>query len=124
MTSKIQILSEFKTNLVNFLDELIEQFPEEGDLIVLRIFLNDQVPIADIMSTFVRKLLPLKDMVKKRDQSFFLNNNILFEKLNKDKVNHFKTLWLSPKLDSDDRDVIWAWYDLFISIAERYTKAS
>jgi len=122
MTSKIQILTEFKTNLVNFLDELIEQFPEEGDLIVLRIFLNDQVPIADIMKTFVEKLLPLKEVVKKRDERFFLNNNILFEKLNKDKVNHFRTLWTSPKLDSDDKDVIWAWYDLFISIAERYAK--
>lgn len=121
--SKTQILIDFKTNLVNFLDELIEQFPEEGDLVVLRIFLNDQVPIADIMNTFVNKLLPLKETVKRRDESFFLNNNILFEKLNKDKVNHFKTLWTSPKLDTDDRKVIWSWYDLFISIAEKYTKA-
>jgi hypothetical protein len=124
MSSRIQILTEFKSSLVNFLDELIEQFPEEGDLIVLRIFLNDQVPIEDVMNTFVNRLLPLKEIVKKRDESFFLNNNILFEKLNKDKVNHFKTLWTSSKLDNDDRDVIWSWYDLFVSIAERYSKTN
>ena len=120
--SKIQLLSEFKTKLVAFFDELIEQFPEEGDLIVLRIFLNDQIPIADVMDTFVKKLLPLKEVVKRRDESFFLSNDVLFEKLNKDKVSHFKKLWTHPKLDQDDKNAIWAWYDFFISLSEKYAK--
>jgi hypothetical protein len=120
--SKIQILTDFKSSLVNFFDELIEQFPEEGDLVVIRIFLNDQVPIADVMATVVAKLLPLKDLVKKRDESFFINNNVLFDKLDKNKVNHFKTMWKSSKLDQEDRDVIWKWYDLFISLSEKYQK--
>jgi len=120
--SRIQILTDFKSSLVNFFDELIEQFPEEGDLVVIRIFLNDQVPIADVMATVVAKLLPLKDLVKKRDESFFINNNVLFDKLDKNKVNHFKTLWKSSKLDQEDRDVIWKWYDLFISLSEKYQK--
>jgi hypothetical protein len=122
--SKIQILTEFKNSLVSFLDELIEQFPEEGDLVVIRIFLNDQVPIADVMSTMISKLLPLKEMVKKRDDNFFLNNNVLFDKLNKEKVNHFKILWKSDRLDAEDRSVIWRWYDLFINLTEKYQKAA
>lgn len=124
MSSKVQILTDFKTNLVSFLDELIEQFPEEGDLIVIRIFLNDQVPIVDVMENFVKKLLPLKEIVKRRDESFFVNNNVLFENINKEKVNRFKELWLSTKLDQDDKDAIWAWYELFISISEKYVKAT
>ena len=123
MSSKIQILIDFKTSLVNFFDELIEQFPEEGDLVVIRIFLNDQVPIADVMNTVIAKLLPLKELVKKRDESFFINNNVLFDKLDKNKVNHFKKLWRSDKLDAEDRKVIWQWYDLFISLTEKYQKA-
>jgi hypothetical protein len=39
-----------------------------------------------------------------------------------EKVNHFKDLWLSDKLDDNDRDIIWKWMDLFISIADKYYK--
>ena len=62
--SKLQVLIDFKTSLVNFLDELIEQFPEEGDLVVARIFLNDQVPTEQIMNVVICKILPLKELVK------------------------------------------------------------
>ena len=121
--SKLQVLIDFKYSLVNFLDELIEQFPEEGDLVVARIFLNDQVPTEQIMNVVISKILPLKEMVKKKDEDFFINNNILFEQLNKDKVNRFKILWRSDRLDNEDRLVIWRWYELFISLAEKYQKA-
>ena len=123
--SKIQILIDFKTALVNFFDELIEQFPEEGDLVMLRIFLNDQIPIADVMAVFISKLLPLKDIVTKRDVNFFLGAGAasLFEKLDKTKVNYFKILWQSDRLDDSDRDQIWKWYDYFMILAEKYQKA-
>jgi hypothetical protein len=124
MSSKLQILTDFKKNLVSFLDELIQQFPEEGDLIVLRIFLNDQVPIEEVMKSFSEKCIPLKDVIKKRDESFFLNENVLFSKIDQNKVNHFRRLWTSPKLDNEDRNVIWAWYDAFILLAEKYIKSA
>ena len=103
--SKIQILIEFKTALVNFFDELIEQFPDEGDLVMVRIFINDQVPIADVMSVFITRLLPLKEIVSKRDVNFFLGPSAgsLFEKIDKGKVNYFKILWQSDRLDESDR---------------------
>ena len=123
--SRIPILTDFKNALVNFFDELIEQFPEEGDLVMLRIFLNDQVPIADVMSVFIAKLLPLKDIVTKRDVNFFLGTGAasLFEKLDKSKVNYFKILWQSDRLDDSDRTQIWKWYDYFMILAEKYQKA-
>ena len=120
--SKLQILLDFKSNLISFLDELIINFPEEGDLIILRIFLNDQVPIEEVMKTFCEKSLPFKDAIKKRDETFFMNNNSLFEKVNQNKVNHFRKLWTSPKLDEEDKEIIWAWYDTFILLAEKYMK--
>ena len=118
----MKILTEFRTNLVAFLDELIEQFPREGDLVILRIFICDQVPIVDIMNTFSKRVLPLKDMVKQRNAKFFLENNVLFEQVNTSKVSYFKELWASDKLDVDDRDAIWRWFDLFVSLSERYQK--
>lgn len=120
--NEIQILSEFKRGIVSFLDELIEQFPEESDLVIARIFLNDKVPIIDIMNNFIHKLLPLEQEVKNRNENFFLDNNLLFEKIDKSKVNHFKRLWRSPRLDDEDRKVIWKWYDSFIYLAKKYQK--
>ena len=124
MASKLKILIDFKQCLINFLDELIDQFPEEGDLVVIRIFLNDQMPIEQIMNIFIAKVLPCKKIVKERNDSFFVNQNEFFGNLNKDKVNHFKMLWLSDKLDADDRNVIWKWYDAFINLAEKYQLAT
>lgn len=121
-STAIKILTEFRSNLVAFLDELIEQFPQEGDLVVLRIFICDQVPIVDIMNTFGARVLPLKDMVKQRNAKFFLENNILFDQVNTSKVSYFKELWSSGKLDDEDRDTIWRWFELFISLAEKYQK--
>ena len=118
----MKILTDFRTNLVSFLDELIEQFPHEGDLVIVRIFICDQIPITDIMHTFTKKVLPLKDMVKQRNAAFFLENDVLFENLSNTKVSYFKQLWSSNKLDADDRATIWSWFDLFISLAERYQK--
>jgi len=118
----MKILTDFRTNLVLFLDELIEQFPHEGDLVIVRIFICDQIPITDIMHTFTKKVLPLKDMVKQRNAAFFLENDVLFENLSNTKVSYFKQLWSSNKLDADDRATIWSWFDLFISLAERYQK--
>ena len=58
--SEIEILKQFKNSLISFLDELIVQFPLEGDIVIFRIFVKDQIIISNIMNYFVQKILPLK----------------------------------------------------------------
>ena len=120
--SEIKILMEFKNSLITFIDELISQFPEEGDLVIIRIFLKDQVPIADVMNHIIYMILPLKQLVVSKDESFFLDNNVLFTALNSGKVNHFKKLWRSGRLDNEDKNVVWKWMTSFIYLAEKYQK--
>ena len=120
--SEIKILKEFKNSLITFIDELIPQFPEEGDLVIIRIFLKDQVPIADVMNHIIHMILPLKQLVVSKDESFFLDNNVLFSALNSGKVNHFKKLWRSGRLDNEDKNVVWKWMTSFIYLAEKYQK--
>ena len=95
--SEIEILKQFKNSLISFLDELIVQFPEEGDIVIFRIFVKDRIIISSIMNYFVQKILPLKKMVDERDEDFFLNHCSIFEDINNDtqknKVNKFKKLW-------------------------------
>jgi hypothetical protein len=121
----IQVLKEFKNSLISFFDELIEQFPAEADLVMIRIFLKDQIPIEEVLNIFIYNLnkdnQKLKLMIKDRDESAFLDNNI-FESLNKNKINHFKNLWRSGTLDTDDKNIIFKWMDSFIYLADKYNK--
>jgi hypothetical protein len=124
--SEIEILKQFKNSLISFLDELIVQFPEEGDIVIFRIFVKDRIIISNIMNYFVQKILPLKKMVDERNEDFFLNHCSIFEDINNDtqkhKVNKFKKLWRSNSLDEDDRIVIWKWFDSFMFLSEKYQK--
>jgi len=123
MSSEIELLTHLKTQLVNFLDELIESFPKEPDFVIFRIFVNDRLPITDIMKYITINLCPLQDMIKNKDEKFFLNHNILFEKFDdqeRNKVNHFKDLWLSGNLDNEDKETMWKWFSSFIYIGNKY----
>lgn len=122
-SNKTELLVLLKNQLVSFLDELIDSFPKETDFVIFRIFLNNQIPIEDVMNYIVNKLLPNQEMIKTKDDAFFLNNNILFGDFNSDKmkkVNHFKEMWQSSEVDNEDRNVIWRWFSSFINIASKY----
>jgi len=118
---KLEILQLFKQNIEAFLNSLVELFPDESDLIVLRIFFENQIPIEEILDRFGKKIIPLKDMIKTRNEQFFLNETDIFSGLNKDdKVIRWKNLWRSKTLSQEDKDVIWQWFDLFLGLAEMY----
>jgi hypothetical protein len=123
--SEAQVLIEFKNNLISFFDELIDQFPLEPDLVMVRIFLKDQIPIKDAMEEFVHKITKndneLRNMIKARNDEFFLDNNI-FDNLGRDKINHFSRIWRSSALDEEDKKVIWKWIDSFVYFGDKYIK--
>jgi hypothetical protein len=121
---KINLIREFRMVLVSFLDELIEQFPHEGDFVIIRIFIKDQVPMADVLGRFIRDLLIFADQVKERNDKFFLDNTLLYTgaSIADNKVNHFKNLWQSNQLDDNDRETVWQWMDALIKIASQYQK--
>jgi hypothetical protein len=123
--SEIAVLKELRKALTSFLDELIETFPQEGDLVIMRIFLNDQIPIKTVMETIVFNLntnnKEMKKMIKSRNEDFFLNHNLFGDTLGKGKINHIKVLWRSGQLDDDDKQTFWKWIDLFVILTEKYT---
>lgn len=125
MSTELELLRLLKSSLVLFLDELITSYPQETDFIIFRIFINDQVPIVDVMKYIVYKLCPLEKMVKEKNHDFFLKNSILFTNFDEEKVgkvDHFKRLWQSPDLDDQDKEVIWRWFGSFINTGNKYAK--
>jgi hypothetical protein len=124
--SEVLILQEFKNNLISFFDELIDLFPSEPDLVIVRIFLKDQIPIDEVINIFNNTINKdnhkFRKMIKDRNEIFFLESNI-FDSISKSKVVHFKKLWRSEQLDDDNKQIIWKWVDSFVYLADKYIKA-
>jgi hypothetical protein len=122
---KIYYMKEFRNHLVQFLDELIEQFPRESNFVIMRIFIKDQVPVTDVIGRFIRDILPFKDQAKRRDDKFFIEHRLLYMSAKeadagKDQVDHFTQLWQSDALDENDRRIIWDWLDIFMEFGHKY----
>jgi hypothetical protein len=123
-SNKLTLMQKFRDQLVTFLDEIIDQFPTECDFVLIRMFIKDQIPVHDILGRFIRDILPLKEHVQKREETFFLNNTLLYTggNISDEKINHFQELWQSDKLDAEDRETIWTWMECFIKISDCYFK--
>lgn len=133
MTEKIEksmeIMKEFQETVKDFLSELVEQFPNETDFIIMRIFLIETIPIEFLITQFAKFVLPHRDKIKNREEKFFLTEKGLFgiyEKEGKDnksdRILHFKKLWNSGYLDAEDKRMMFLWFDKFISIIDKYQK--
>ena len=121
--SKVDVLKQFKKGIISFLDELISQFPQEGDLVVMRVAIKDQIPVEMVMKDFIEIAGAHRDRIKSRDESFFLNNSIQVPGLPSDKHNHLKKVWRSDALDDEDKEAIWKWVDSFLFLADKYLVA-
>jgi hypothetical protein len=123
--AETQILIQFKNSLISFLDELIEQFPQEPDLIIFRIFLKDQIPIEDVMDKFIYAInkndQELRKYIKDRNETFFLESDF-FETISKSKAVNFKKLWRSGNLDDEEKNTVWKWIDSFCILGDRFAK--
>ena len=119
----VQLLQVLKTPLLLFFDELISIMPQEKDFIVIRFFIKDQVPIADVMQYIIDKLVPLEDFVIRKDERFFLEHQVLFEELrdHDSKVNYFKNLW-EKSTDEENKEAIWNLFKHFIDLGKRYQR--
>jgi hypothetical protein len=123
--SELQLLQTFKNQIINFLDELIQQFPNQAEFVIIRVFVKDQIPLADVLGRFIKECLDFHDQIKQKDEKFFLESDIIVNALGGnqmglDVMDKLRELWRSNSLDQEDRDMVWRWLDLFFNIAQKY----
>lgn len=121
-----RILTLFRRQVVAFLDELIQQFPDETGLIFCRIAVNDAVSPCDLMSRSILYILPHEKKISRKDDRYFLNGKDMFSNLStthKGEVGRMKRIWVSERLNGDDREAIWAWFEAFVSMIKQYQVA-
>jgi len=120
--TKSEIMRHFRENLIVFVDALVEKFPQEYDLHLLRLVIED-APIEPIIVDFGQIIIPYADMVMSRNDVFFLEKcSTLLKGIVPDTVelDHFKRIWLSSDFSPDDRNQLWRWFRLFLNLAQKY----
>ena len=121
---KTKTLTVFKSQLLDFLDDVINIAPHEPNIKLLKIFVKDTVPIEFIMSFFVEYSCPeYLQRAQNRDDEFFLRDNPFELNLdNSTKVKEIEKLWRSDYLSDEEKETIWDWVDVIIKIVEHYKK--
>lgn len=120
-SEETKILTLFKNQLVKFVEDLCTQFPYEGDFIALKFFIEQQIPIKDLMYGWVKQVnkknKTVKIMIKERNDIFFIENNP-FKFMTEKRLEKFSGLWMSQSDES--KKIIWDWMDLFIKISDKF----
>ena len=125
--SKIEILRLFREKIIDFFDALIEQFPNEGDFIMLRILVED-APVEATIKNFYKVVFPHSEMITSKNEKFFLEKcpeilkSIPGSSIETNKIEHFKRVWLSPILTDEDKEQMWKWFNLFLNLSQQYQK--
>ena len=121
MDQETKILTIFKTQLVKFVEDLCQQFPQEGDFVALKFFIEQQIPIKDLMYGWVKQLnrkeKKVKKMIEERNDVFFMEENP-FRFMTEKRLEKFTKLWKDQ--DETSRKIIWEWMDLFLKLSDRF----
>lgn len=115
MSSSIAI--DLKTQIYNCLLGFSRQFPEQLEFVLAYRLVENMDP-ADVMNYGITKLLPFKTHIIEQDENFFLT-----ELRENQYANNIMELW-SAKLDSDDKELVWAWLESFICLIDKYLKTN
>lgn len=117
------ILNLFHQNMLSFLDELIETFPSEPELIMGRVLVSTQVSPKLLMDQFILNVLPHKQAIRDKDDSIFLESKLhVFGKLDSSRVDYWKNIWKSSHMDTENKEAIWEWLYSFIGLAVQYQR--
>lgn len=120
--SRKYLSEQLKEQILNLIDDLIEILPKEQDILLARIFFEFQDD-EKIMKGFQKFVLPQRKYIEEKDERYFTENDYIFGDLPKDKVKHFKYLYEKENvLSTEDKNVIWQYFQLFLNICDNYKK--
>jgi hypothetical protein len=124
--SSDRIIELFKRSVLEFLDELIIQFPDiSGDFVIARLLVKDQLDIREVINRINEKLLKnnsIRKMITDKNDQFFLADQSIFLDVNPERVCRFRDIW-RVRLDTQDKETVWKWMSVFVMLIDRYVKS-
>lgn len=116
-----KVLKQLHVQTLNLLDDLITICPNESDIFMVRLFF-EQVDPQVLMDGFIKWVYPWKDYILRHDESYFEKNDHIFGPLPPEKVSHFKIRFKDGTFQKEDKDTIWAYFEVFIRLVEQHNK--
>ena len=113
---KLRILQKFKESLIEFLDELIEQFPTQTELVVIRVMVKDQIPTTQVVDELIEHVLPFKDKIRNKDLGFLQDEKERENHKHSKIIKMIEELWNSDTLDEDDNEALFNWVLHFLKM--------
>jgi hypothetical protein len=125
MSSPSSLVQTFKNSLIEFLDQLIDMFPNESNIVIVRVMVKDVLVIEDLLISFKTGLEKegVRDMIKDHNDQYFMRHDTLFSNIGSSNINEVKRLWQSGSIDAYNKTIVWAWIDRFVKVADLHTKA-
>lgn len=122
MTFIDKILNQLKEQVLNLLDDLLNICPNETDLLLVRVYFETQVEPQVLMDGFIQWVYPWKEQIMHKDEKFFEENDHIFGPLPKGKVDYLKEKMRDGTIDKSDKEIMWQYFQVFISLIEQYRK--
>lgn len=106
------------------IDDIREIVPsdKQGTWLIVKNFFSllDNVTI---IQHVISHVLPYKKEILEKNEDFFINNTSIFGTLPESEVEYFRIIiGKEGKMDQQDKDKIWNYFEIFIVIAEEYKK--
>ena len=117
-----KILNQLRDQVLNLLDDLLTICPNEPDILLVRLFFENQIDPERLMKGFDKWVMPWKVEIKEHNEKFFEKNDHIFGPLPSDKVAHFKEKLKDGTFDEDDKETIWQYFEVFIKLIDQYNK--
>lgn len=111
-------IDKFHLELCKFVNVVLDQCEQSIAMESISAFLETKIDKDKLVKGFAEGVLPLKELVQKKDVSFFhtewsiINNNEIV----KHSVNEIKKVILT--FDTNQLEIVWKWFVHLIKICE------
>ena len=116
--------NKFKNSLLQFLDELIEQYPTYPSIVIVRIYIKDRINADQAIKKYVMEVLPYYSLIQKKNEIFFTDLTVIytscFGATNENDIKNLKTIW--ENANEENKKAIWKWIDFFSLLSIKYYK--
>ncbi len=117
-----RVLFDEMGNFIDRIESILDDNKiDSSDIIYVKVYFQT-LGEKELMRHCIRKILPWKDQILSRNINFFADNKEIFGKLPANKVNYFSDLFKNNKLQQEDIDEIWDFFNVFITIMETHNK--
>ena len=114
-----------KKTILELIDDLKEyvftESDEQSDIMMVELFFRSK-PALEIVYHIIQHILPHEHHITAKNDRFFVDNKQLFEGLPSQKIGYYTNQLTSDRIDADDKEMIWKYFNTLVKLAKKYKK--